>query len=71
MKQVWLNINTGEFSNSWSKNDYPEDSVVWKTLEEEMVEANNKGWKLISYECLNDITFNFYDLMKIVTNTSK
>jgi len=62
MKQVWLNINTGEFSQSWSPEDYKD------FLETEIKDANTRGWKLIEYTCLNDTNFELCNLMKIVTS---
>jgi hypothetical protein len=70
-KQVWLNLNTGEFSSSWLKDEYPEGSVVRKTMNEEMGRMTKEGWKLIEYECLNDSDFDFYNRMKIVSNNGK
>lgn len=62
MKRVWLNINTGEFSNSWGQDDlgadYPDKPEVQK-------EAAEKGWKLIEYHCINDPAFELYDRMRI------
>ena len=61
-KQVWLNINTGEFSNSWI-----EAEVASTITTEELIEQANEaaGWKLIEYECLNDEDFDFYNMMRI------
>jgi hypothetical protein len=61
MKQVWLNLNTGEFSNSWQKDEFDMYSEKHR-----MAEYN--GWKLIEYTCPNDPNFEFYDQMKITTN---
>lgn len=62
MKRVWLNINTGEFSNSWNDSEYPEfDNDVF-------MYAEIHGWKLIEYTCVNDTDFELCDLMKIVTS---
>lgn len=65
-KYVWLNLNTGEFSNAWDKetND--------KYIDEEVLEqAKKDNYKLIKFECLNDENFEFYNLMKIVTKPKK
>ncbi len=64
-RYVWLNLNNGEFSCSWGEE-------LHKYVDSEMIEkANRDNWKLIKYECLNDENFEFYDLMKIVTNSKK
>lgn len=54
-KYVWLNIATGEFSNSWNEEEY----------EYSTDEAIPEGWNLIKYECLNDEKFEFYDSMRL------
>lgn len=61
MKMVWLDLETGEFSDSWE--EYPENSPFGnKTL----AEAIPKGtWKLIKYECINEKYFEFSHRMKI------
>ena len=60
-RYVWLNLNNGEFSNSWCEDDQ-------KYVDEEMIEkARNDNWKLIKYQCLTDEDFNFYSMMKIVS----
>lgn len=57
---VWLNINTGEFSNSWNSEEYD------KSLKQSDIdEAKKKGWKLIKYSCINDENFQFYNKMKL------
>lgn len=62
-KYVWLNMNTGEFSNSWGEESQ-------KFVDDEMIKnARKDNWKLIKYECLNDPDFELYNRMKIVTNT--
>lgn len=65
-RYVWFNIDTGEFSNSWTDNDMVELKIDLNQLVEDAQE--NTRWKLISYECLSHDDFQFYDLMKIVTN---
>jgi hypothetical protein len=57
-KYVWLNIKTGEFSNSWL--DANNSTVKNTKIQNE--------WKLIEYSCLSDNDFEFYNLMKLVTN---
>lgn len=68
-KFVWLNMNNGEFSNSWNEKDYAQNSIVWETINKELEELKiaPNGWKLIEYTCKNDETFDFYNKMKIVT----
>lgn len=58
MKHVWLNIETGEFSNSWS--DLEEEEL------RELVDRDfDPKWKLIEYECKNDEEFKFNHMMRI------
>lgn len=60
-RYVWLNLNNGEFSNSW-------DESQQKYVDAEMIEeARKDNWRLIKYECLSDQKFEFYNMMKIVT----
>jgi len=62
-KYVWFDINTGQFSNSFSekdRKDYIGDDVL------EL--AKEKNWKLIRYKCETDESFDFYNMMKIITN---
>ena len=68
MKYIWLNMETGVFSNSWSEEEhlkYLSDKDIiegyqknpeWKLIE----------WKLIQYQCINEPTFDLYNRMKIV-----
>jgi len=63
IKQVWLNMNTGEFSNSWDKPN--EISHLHNFLLEGRQNAKESGWKLIEYTCLNDDEFKFYNQMKL------
>ena len=60
MRYVWLDMNTGRFSNSWNQEEH-ESAFGSKGI------ADIPGWKLIKYECLNDEKFEFYELMQIVT----
>ena len=58
-KRVWLNINTGEFSNSWDAEDkLPYDIETLK------IQARD-GCKLIEFTCLNDENFVFTQHMKL------
>jgi hypothetical protein len=59
-KYVWLNLATGEFSNSWSEADHIKHG---EGIEEQA--KMDFTWKLIAYECLNDEKFEFYNGMKI------
>ena len=56
VKFVWLNIATGEFSNSWSLSEHQKVKPYMK---------ENDNWKLIKYEALNDKNFEFSNLMRI------
>ena len=58
-RQDWLNINTGEFSNSWQEGIYPD------ATSNELLKDITDGWKLITYECLNDDEFEFCNLMRL------
>jgi hypothetical protein len=66
IKYVWFNVASGEFSNSWTPEDYP---VTEKQLLHDMDIINCPHMKLIKYECVSDENFEFYDLMRIITNT--
>lgn len=58
---VWLNVTTGEFSESWNEADYP-------TIDTDLIIKKYSpmdGWKLIEYKCLNDEDFQFNKLMVI------
>lgn len=65
-KYVWINLTTGEFSNSW---DLSFMSSRFETEEEMIKDLTGKNhppeWKLIKYECLTDSEFEFYNLMKL------
>jgi hypothetical protein len=61
-RYVWLNINNGEFSNSWNEEDQKYVS------EESMERAREDGWKLIKYQCLTDDNVQFYNMMKVITS---
>lgn len=63
MKKVWLNIVTGEFSNSWTTGG--DLDIKFTNYEEQIKEASKKGWKLIEYQCLNDPDFELYNQMKL------
>jgi len=62
-KYVWFNLEDGIFSNSWDEKTHEMfTDVVQDTLD------HNSAVKLIQFECLNDDKFEFYNLMKVVTN---
>jgi hypothetical protein len=65
MKQVWLNLVTGEFSRSWDPKEYEGMKVYDEVMAEQIKRANDTNWKLIEYHCINDPGFEFYDMMKI------
>lgn len=58
-KQAWLNINTGEFSNSWGKESF--GLLDENTLKQAALD----GWKLIEFTCINDPKFEFTKHMKL------
>ncbi len=62
-KYVWLNMVTGEFSNSWSEDTHNKHG---QTLIDS-VKNSDKGTdlKLIKYQCLTDESFDFYQQMKL------
>jgi len=62
-KLVWLNIETGEFSNSWNEKDYIDSSCSTHVLIEQAKDC--PSWKLIEYECLNDEDFELMHLMRL------
>ena len=62
-KYVWLNVNTGEFSNSWPEEQHKDFGEIWS--EKNIAIATENGFKLIEYTCLTDTTFEFMDKMKL------
>jgi hypothetical protein len=64
MKQVWLNITNGEFSNSWSADD-PLRPEACEDGKDRLQQAARDGWKLIEYRCVNDPDFELYNKMKL------
>jgi len=64
MKYCWLDLNTGEFSGSWTQET--QDEYINEVIKDKTSERN---WKLIQFNCLNDENFEFQNIMKIVTNT--
>ena len=63
-KYVLMNLETGEFSNTW------DDTIQGSVVDEKYMEYLKKApqWKLIKFECVNDVNFEFCHLMRIVTN---
>ena len=62
MMYAWLNLETGEFSNSWTEEEHK------KYLTDKDIEEHTKKfplWKLIHYECPNDKKFLFSNHMKL------
>lgn len=65
-KCVWLNIETGEFSNSWEV-DSNGDSIKFPAPKLDLLKGFpiNSKWKLIQYTCHSDSEFEFSHLMKL------
>ena len=59
-KYVWLNVITGQFSNSW-------DEITHKMSIGNEIKSDefDKRWKLIKYQCLTDNNFEFYNQMEL------
>ena len=62
IKYVWLNIETGEFSNSWNEKLMEEVGGHDEVIEKVGVDSK---WKMIRYECTTDPDFEFCDMMKV------
>lgn len=60
MKYVWLNLQTGEFGNSWDEESHQEHAPEYY----ENIDPAS-AWKLIRYDCLTDENFEFLDLMQL------
>lgn len=61
-RYVWLNIQTGAFSDSWDEETHK------KFLSDKDIEDLTKDkpeWKLIAYECISDTNFEFNHHMVI------
>lgn len=56
-KYVWLNMDTGKFSNTWDQ----KDQDAYNPLES----RSEDSWKLLKYSCLTDEGFEFYNQMKL------
>lgn len=59
-RYVWLNMETGRFSNSWTDEDFKDINETPQSLSEGKAE-----WKLIEYFCHNDDDFEFMNQMKL------
>jgi hypothetical protein len=57
-KYVWLNLNTGEFSDSFVLDQKEVNRLC-------QFAKNEPLWKLIKFECVNDPDFEFTGLMRI------
>jgi len=62
-KYVWLNIETGHFSNSWTEEVHNEFFLTEKELDEHIKRYPES--KLITFECLTDKDFEFTKFMKL------
>lgn len=58
-KYVWLNVETGKFSSSWSEDTHS------ALIIENLIENCPKTLKLISYTCENDSEFEFNQYTKL------
>lgn len=56
---VLLDLNSGEFSNSWTQEEFDlyEHLIIPIQIKD--------GCKIIKYTCLNDSEFEFMDKMKL------
>lgn len=60
-KYCWINLHTGEISNSWDNTLYNPNAMTPDLL----AIARDKGMVYIEYKCLNDDSFEFYPQMKL------
>lgn len=70
IRMVWLNIDTGEFSNSWQPFELRTEgplSVRQLIMDARAadIQRNRPAWKLIRYSCLTDDAFEFSSRMRI------
>lgn len=70
IKYVWLDINTGKFSNSWTDGSHEYYASDLTTVEN-LQYAKDNGHKLVRYNVLNDPDFEFYNLMMVTNTKSK
>ncbi len=59
---VWVNLENGKFSNSWTQDEHLR-LFTEKDLEDH--QKKSPEWKLITYECVTDKDFMFTRLMTI------
>jgi len=67
LRYVWLNIATGEFSDSWLESDWgtvTRDSLITDAKKDTPPDAQ-PVWKLIEYRCLTDDNFQFDRNMRL------
>lgn len=62
-RYVWLNLLTGEFSNSWTDEDMKFTNDAIETLNKD--KDKFEGWKLIEFNCISDPEFTFTRHMKL------
>ena len=62
---VWLDLITGNFSNSWQIDNIVTNSMMKDMIESSSKPPNSRNWKLIKYECLNDPEFKLYNKMRL------
>lgn len=60
-KYVWLDIDSGKFSNSWDEKMHEYAALS----ESDLSHAKKNNMKLIKYEVLNDDSFEFMNQMKL------
>lgn len=61
MKYCWLNLETGEFSNTWGDEEMKTEGV------REVIESHPRKshCKLIKFECMTDDKFEFTNHIKL------
>ena len=65
-KFAWLNLTTGEFSNTWTEEDMKhKDDYLRELIQYSNTPYDGSIWKLLSYECLNDDGLEFFNCMKL------
>lgn len=67
IRYVWLFLDTGEFSNSWTEREHEFLEKLLEDNENYKIGLNDdhRPVKLIKYECLNDENFEFYHQMRL------
>lgn len=66
LRYVWLNIVTGEFSDSWQESDFSIDTnqLIADAIKDTKPDER-ASWKLIEYRCLTDGDFQFDRNMRL------